>query len=935
MSLEIRVSGNRRQHPRIPVDFDVFSRRTGKHIGRAINLSPDGLFIESEENFCRGTKLLLDCKITDQPHPVKAYCDVRWIHANGEKHRGVGVRFLSIYDSDKNRLKKHIEDIIRRVDSDNLSLADYVEVSDKNIFKKAELFWEFIEDTNKKNFNKYGTPLQSATKNRVVIVDKKSGEEREVIMMGTSNYLGLQVHPRVIEAAKNALLEYGTGNGSVRLLSGTHKMHQELEEKLAEFKGFEAAVVFPTGHMANMGCISSILGRKDVAIIDKMVHASILDGCNLGLGSYRSFRHGDMDHLRQLLETISDRYEGKLIIVEGVDGIDGDIVPLPDVCDIADEFGAKILLDEAHATGVIGDHGRGTLSHFQMHGRVDIVMDSLSKALGGLGGYIASSKEISRYVYYYARTAFFSVSPPPTTLAAAAAAVNVLETEPEIVEQLWSNVKYVRENLSSMGYNNVDKSESAIMSTIIGDELLLRKMNKRIFEEGVYLEPLPYPAVARGQERLRLRIMATHTREDLDKTLEIFEKVGKEHNFLKKTYKIPTPETHQEQTPTDSLKLEKVDKDLEIREILSHDQMVKSLKLSWEVYQDKPNWVPYFLIKDRVKLLSGDHHTYFKRNIRSKRFIATENGNIVATLSAFVDKRHNSYWDEKVGFLGYFEAMPHSDNAVAALVNSAHEYLAKEGMEEVVAPVQVPLVFYGGGLINDSNNVTPSFLQPYTPEYYKDYFTNLGYKPLKTLHHYSIDLTSEDNIKLIEDTIRSNNAEIRELNKGKYERDSKYVLDIYNEAFPRLWKYAPFEEDEFIEFVREFRDLIMQGLWLISEVEGKSVGFIGGFPQCAPIFKMASGELGPTELSSIPRELGRIREGAIVLMGVLGEYSNRGIGLSLLAHICRNMIEKGYRKATCTWEMVDGDKNNLITELGGVEDDVNWTLYKRRIKDKN
>lgn len=929
MGIIIREKKDRRGNERIPVNFIVYSRNTGKVIGQATNLSPGGLFIETKCNYKLGTKILASCNLPSYFMPVKAYCDVKWKRSGETAPMGIGVQFLSIFESDKNKLKSYIENCNKKLDSDTLSLADFVDISDKNVFKKAEVFWEFIEDTNYKDLNKYGTPIISACKNRVLIRDKKSGIEKELVMMGSSNYLGLTVHPRVINAAKLALEKYGTGTGSVRLLSGTHEMHQKLETKLAELKGCEAAAIFPTGHMANMGCIASLLGKKDIAVVDKNVHASILDGCGLSPGSFKTFRHSDTEHLSIILKNLKDRYLGKLVIMEGVDGIDGDIAPLPEICRIAEQYGAKVIIDDAHATGVIGEMGKGTSSHFKLETGVDIVMDSLSKALGSMGGYVASTQEIVRYINYYARTSFFSVSAPISTVAAALTAVEIMESEPELIRKLWGNIKYMKENLINLGFNNIEKSESAIISTIIGDELIMRKMNKMIFDEGVYLEPIPYPAVPRGQERIRLRVMATHTRADLDKTLEALEKAGLENKVITRTYSA-----HSTNILEPSETLNKVVTDnITISEIAAKDAISESLKLSWRIYQDNPCWVPYFLIKDRIKLLSGDHYSYFKQNIRSKRFTAEANGQLVGTLSAFIDNRYMTYWDQNVGFLGYFEAYRDNERAINLLFDAAFEFLKNHGADEVWAPLNIPFVLYGGGLLSGGHDITPSFLQPYTPPYYHAYFQDAGFRPVKHLPHFSIDLSSQENIARIREVSNKTNVRIRELNKSKYELEASKVLKVYNESFPKLWRYCPFTDDEFTEFVDEFRDLIVQGLWLIAEVNNQEAGFVGAFPEYAPLFQKLNGELGPSELASWPVEVNKIKEGAIVLLGVLERFENMDIGLQLLANLCINMIDKGYRKASCTWEIIDNKKHvdELIGRLGGVKDDFEWVIYGKNL----
>lgn len=920
-----------RRYRRVNVKFQVFSRDTGKLVGSAINLSPDGMLIETENSLLKpGTKILLEFKLNDQALPIKAYSDIRWIKAGSSESKPsvMGVQFINVYEADRRKVEEYVEEQITRINSDGLSLADFINVPDKDLFAKTRLFWDAMDDMTKKGFNTYGMPLRSASKNRVMILDEKTGKEREMIMMGTSNYLGLTVHPKVVNAVKEAIQKYGVGTGSVPLLSGTYDLHKKLEAKLAELKRCQDAVVFPTGHMANIGAISALLGKRDIAIIDKMVHLSILDGCMLSLGSFKTFRHSDTRHLRQVLESVDGRYAGKLVIVEGVHGIDGDIAPLPEIVEVAGQFGAKVMVDDAHATGVIGEMGRGTASHFKMEGRVDVVMDSLSKALGGLGGYIASGKEVINYLRFYARPSMFSVSSPPALAAAALAAVQVMESEPSLIKRLSENAGYMRENLRLLGFNNVEKSESAIISTIIGDELILRQMNKRILEEGVYLETMPYPTVPRGQERLRLRVMATHTKKDMDKALEALEKVGKEFGLLKKPPVSSTPfKTEQKAGGVFAEK-----KEIEVIEIFSKESIAESIKFSWEVYKNSPQWVPYFLIKDRTNLLSGDS-LYFRENVKSKRFIVKENGETAAAVSAFVDQRFINCWNRRVGFLGFFEALPGRHAAVESLLEAAIEFLKAQDMEEVWAPVNIPFVFYGGGILLGGFDKTPSFLQPYTLPCYHDYFLKAGFGEVKHIHHYSINLSSPESAGRISALIRKSGVAIRELDKSEYDAEAVKILKIYNEAFPRLWKYASFRDDEFVEFARDFRDLVVQGLWLIAEVGGETAGFIGAFPQCPSLFRTMSGEVGVSELFRVSDELELVNEGAVVLLGVLDKYGGRGLGLELLAHVCANMIEKGYKKTTCTWEISDmkDDAGKMIERLGGEKDDFEWTIYGRSL----
>jgi glycine C-acetyltransferase len=930
MAVVVKHKFERRRHYRVPVELGVFLLNSGKQIGKMLNLSQDGISFESYSQLKPGSKILLDFNLPGISSTLKPYCNLVWVRDGSDTGSGpfkVGAHFVGIYEYDRNKIKLFIEEHLKRIDSDNVGMADFINIYDQDIFKKTEQFWEFIEDTKRKEFNTYEIPLISASKNRVLLYDEKSRKEREIIMMGSSNYLGLSMHPKLVSAANEMLQKYGTGSGSIRLLSGTHILHRRLERVLADLKGCEDALVFPTGHMANMGCISALLGKKDIAIVDKKVHASVLDGCLLGSGSFRTFRHSDPIHLRQVFESLGDNYQGKLIVLEGVDGTDGDIIPLPEILEIADEFGAKVMIDEAHATGVIGERGRGTPSHYKLEGKVDVIMDSLSKALGGLGGYIASSTKVITYLKYYARTSFFSVSAPPAILAASLAGVQVMQNETSLIARLWANINYIKENLMQIGFNNIERSQSAIMSTVIGDELLLRKINKKIFEQGVYLEPLPFPAVPRGQERLRLRIMATHTREDLDEALEVLEKVGKEYGILKKVRLAGASEVF-------SREVSKVTSDgnqIDVFELVRKDEIAESIKFSWRVYKNYPYWVPYFLIQDRVNILCGDY-TYFKRNVITKRFAAKQNGELVGVVSAFVDNRFVSYWNQKLGFLGFFEALPFSNASIQLLLDNAIEFLKSEGIEEVWAPINVPFLLFGGGLLSNGFDKSPSFLQPYNPVYYLDYFKNAAFNSFKNLPHYSIDLTSAENNEFINRFAHNRGVKIRELNKSRFEEELKVVLRILNDSFPNLWKYVPFDNDEFLELVTNLKDFIVKGLWLVAEAGAEPVGFVGAFPQADEVFRYASGEIEGFDLILISKQLENINEGAIVLLGVLDKYQGRGIGLQLLAKLCANMIEKGYRKTTCTWEISDKyDSHPIIEKSGAKRDKSVWTIYRKQL----
>jgi len=353
---------------------------------------------------------------------------------------------------------------------------------------------------------------------------------REVVNLSSNNYLGLANHPRVREAAIKAIEEYGAGTASVRSIAGTMSLHAELERRLAAFKRTEAALVFQSGFTANAGTVAAILGKEDVIISDELNHASIIDGCRLSRAQIKIYPHRDVAALRRLLEE-SRGARRVLVVTDGVFSMDGDIAPLPDIVAVAKEYGAITMVDDAHASGVLGTNGRGTVDHFGLHGQVDIQVGTLSKAIGILGGYVAGSKLLIDYLIQRARPFLFSTSHPPAVTAACLAALDILETEPELIQRLWDNARYFREGLADAGFD-VSGSETPIIPVIVGEGDKAMRLSDRLFEEGVFAQGIAYPTVPRGKARVRTIVTAAHTRDDLDQALAAFRKVGRELGII-------------------------------------------------------------------------------------------------------------------------------------------------------------------------------------------------------------------------------------------------------------------------------------------------------------------------------------------------------------------------------------------------------------------
>ncbi len=361
--------------------------------------------------------------------------------------------------------------------------------------------------------------IETAQSPRVVL------DGREVVLMCSNNYLGLADHPRLLRAAKEAIDRYGTSAVASRLVSGTMTLHEELEAALARFKGTQAALVFNCGYMANVGIVSSLLGPEDVVFSDELNHASIIDGCRLSRARVVVFPHKDMNALEALLKREKGRR--RMIVVDGVFSMDGDIAPLPDMVELAEDYGALLMVDEAHGTGVLGERGAGTVEHFGLTDRVPIQMGTLGKALGGFGAYVAGSDVLREYLINRARSFIFTTALPPADMAVALEAVRIVWEEPQRRRRLHQNVVYLVDGLKSLGFQ-VTNQGTAIIPVIIGPEDKTMDMSTKLLEYGVFVAGIRPPTVPPGTSRLRVTVMATHAQEDLDKALEAFERAGKE-----------------------------------------------------------------------------------------------------------------------------------------------------------------------------------------------------------------------------------------------------------------------------------------------------------------------------------------------------------------------------------------------------------------------
>jgi glycine C-acetyltransferase len=356
-------------------------------------------------------------------------------------------------------------------------------------------------------------------------------DERDVINLASNNYLGLANHPRMNEAAARAAREYGAGTGAVRTIAGSMTMHRQLERRLAEFKHAEDALTFQSGFTSNAGTVAAILTKEDVIVSDQLNHASIIDGARLSRADIKVFPHKDVDAADALLTETKREGRRQLLITDGVFSMDGDIAPLPDLVQVAERQGAIMMIDDAHASGVLGAGGAGTVDHFGLHGRVDIQVGTLSKAIGVLGGFIAGPTHLIEWLQNRGRPYLFSTSSPPAVVAACIEALDIIHDEPERLERLWSNTRSFKAGLHDLGFDT-GASETPITPVITGEEDATQAFARRLFDEGVFSPAIVYPTVARGLARVRTIVTAEHTQEDLKEALDVFERVGRELRLL-------------------------------------------------------------------------------------------------------------------------------------------------------------------------------------------------------------------------------------------------------------------------------------------------------------------------------------------------------------------------------------------------------------------
>jgi glycine C-acetyltransferase len=530
----------RRTIPRFDIKFKIMSKEI---TGKGVNISQKGFGVVTEKKLTFNYDVFFDAEVhgfifSDKTYSIKG--KMKLLHSTKSKKYlnsyYNGFKFTKIKDESYDTLYELLEDIRKFQkspfnDMKSKSLANFYYYPSDDIFYKANIFYNAMTQGNTESFEMFSYFLDSANSTTSKLVNKNTNKNKEMIMMGSNNYLGLTTHPEVIKASIEAVKKYGTGNGSGAMVGGTLTIHKKLEEELADFIGKESVMIFNSGYSTNVGTISGILRQQDAVIIDQMSHASIYDGCSLCSAKTLIFAHNDSQSLEKIIKRTRLTYNGILIVVDGIYSTDGKIAPLEDIVKIAQKYNARIMVDEAHGFGILGKKGIGAVEHCNLVDKTDLIMGTMSKSLAGVGGFIASSKDVIHYLRFYGHSYLFSTNIPPSTAGSILKALQLIRDDSNIREKLHYNIEYFKKRLSDLKLN-IGEPAAAIIPIFISDNNLLFRVSSKLFNKGIFHNVMLYPAVPLGGSLLRFGIMATHSEKELKKACDIIEEVAIEEKLI-------------------------------------------------------------------------------------------------------------------------------------------------------------------------------------------------------------------------------------------------------------------------------------------------------------------------------------------------------------------------------------------------------------------
>ena len=766
-------------------------------------------------------------------------------------------------------------------------------------------------------------------------------EGRDVIMAGSNNYLGLTGDPRVMEAAKKAIDQYGTSCSGSRYLTGTVSLHEELEHELADYMGKEACLLFSTGYLTAQGVIPSLVGRGDYVISDRDNHACIVVANLMAKGSFGEvvrYKHGDMDDLERRISKLPEN-AGKLIVTDGVFSTTGTIVDLPRLVEIAKKYGARMMVDDAHGLGVIGKGGRGTASYFGLEDETDLTMGTFSKSLASLGGWVVGDERVINYIKHISPAMIFAASPTPASVASAIEALKIIRTEPERIDRLRANADYLRNGFKEMGYKVLD-GETGVIPVIVGDDTLAFIFWRRLFDAGVFVNAFITPGVMQGYQMMRCSVMATHEKKHLDKILELFEDIGTQMGLLDKEVGSPAAEESRETVTEDgSIAYEPlpVEGDISIRELSGRKGNKEFVRMVWRLHKDQEKWVAPIEM-DRMRLIDTKKNPFYK-HARLKLFLAERGGEPVGRIAAIANDVHNQTYNDKIGFFGFFESV-NDQNVANALLNAASDWLREQGMDTVRGPVSPSTNDEVGLLIKGFEHI-PSALMPWNPPYYVDLLEKAGFVLEKKLLAWNVQYPACMTDKIVRVTAalkQRGKIRIRPLSMKRFPEEVENIKKIYNEAWQPNWGFLPMTDEEMNTLAYELKQIIDPDLVVFAEKEGEDtpIGFALAVPNINQAFKQGKpippgAKNLPTAIMNLMTNKKNIDAMRIITLGVLPKYQAKGVDAMLYRELMEQGVAKGMERGEASWVLEDNTMMNRAAEMMNAEAYKVYGVYEKGV----
>jgi 8-amino-7-oxononanoate synthase len=782
-------------------------------------------------------------------------------------------------------------------------------------------------------------------------------EGREVIMAGSNNYLGLTADPRVKEAAIRATEQFGTGCSGSRYLTGTVRLHEQLETELADFMGKEACLLFSTGYQTAQGVIPTLVNRGDYVISDRDNHACIVAGNLMAKGAFGEFlryKHHDMADLERQLKRAPET-AGKLIVTDGVFSTTGQICDLPHMVELAKQYGARIMVDDAHALGVIGKGGRGTASYYGLDDETDLIMGTFSKSLASLGGWVVGEERVINYIKHTSPALIFSASPTPASVAAALMALQIMKDEPERLTHLIDNANYLREGFKRSGFKVID-SETGVIPVIIGDDTLTFIFWRRLFDAGVFVNAFISPGVMPGLQMMRTSVMATHERHHLDRILELFEEIGLQMGIIESDGGATAAEETRDAVAMETAPqpsavatpaapapavAERADAALpttgrvSLRTVRTRRERLEFVRIVWELYKDVPNWVPPIEM-DRMRLIDTEKNPFYK-HAKLQLFIAERDGRPVGRIGAITNSVHNELYDDRVGFFGFFESINDQDVA-NTLFNAAADWLRAQGMNEVRGPIS-PSMNDEVGLLVDGFEYTPAAMMPYNPPHYVELIERAGFSGTKDLLAWSLrypDVLTDKLVRVTAAVKQRSKVSVRSLSMKHFATEVENIKRIYNEAWQPNWGFVPMTDEEMNLMAYELKQILDPDLVLFAEKDSVPIGFALAIPDINQAFKAGSpippgARNLPTAIMNLMTKKKQIEQMRVVTLGVIPKFQGTGVDAMLYRELTERAVAKGMDSGEASWVLEDNMMMNRAAEMMQAKAYKRYRIYERPI----